>query len=323
VAINFDDDSVGAVLEYTELIGKTDSSYRTRQNSWENQNVKEGDKIIWQACPAISRATITHHISFGRSKENVSKRIERIFLDLERAHIFDRYPGDDSPTTPYRVLSPLGEDLLHEGSYLEYLHGASYIANRWKGSVVKLHREGEAGIGTGFIIRPDMIATAKHVVQELGRFVIEASDGQILEHGDPILASTFEDLDLALVPLHTSYDKHPPLRICEYYDLLDQVVIFGYPPVPLSDGSYLIVNRGEVSSIIRPMKKDIDLILLSAFLRGGHSGGPVLNRRGQVIGVVSNNFFKQLTGEESINEALAFSCAIPACWLNSLIQDEL
>jgi serine protease Do len=95
------------------------------------------------------------------------------------------------------------------------------------------------------------------------------------------------DLDIALIPLEEELDRRP-FSLSDDCELLDEVVVFGYPPISQSDDAYLVVNRGEVSARPSLLGSGQRVIVVSCLLRGGHSGGPVVNRRGAVVGIVSS-----------------------------------
>ena len=127
-----------------------------------------------------------------------------------------------------------------------------------------------------------------------------------------------KELDIALITINNTSMKAKPFNIQPNFDLLDEVVLFGYPPIPITDDAYLVVNRGEISSI-PTLQNGIDAMIVSAILRGGHSGGPIVNNKGQVIGIVSENLFKQLSPkEESVAEGLGFSAGLGSQWLLDL-----
>jgi serine protease Do len=75
----------------------------------------------------------------------------------------------------------------------------------------------------------------------------------------------------------------------------------GYPPIPgypnvlsalrarvagdLSE--YLQSTTGDVAAVEKSFLTRVQMYLMSARVKGGSSGGPVLNKRGEVIGMVS------------------------------------
>lgn len=319
----FDDDSCGAVLEFAHLFNSDPVESSSDRQDWIEANINGSPPPdLWEG-PAFTLPHLLKYLSINRDKKVVRERLERIFKKLETELLLEPLPTDDNPRTLYRVISDLGKDLLLEESYLEYIFGARVVVDKWKRSVVKIYHPTDAGIGTGFLVKPNLVATAKHVIEGMDKFEIALEDGITISPGDVRYPEKLEYLDLALVEVDLSslHDPPKPFPVSYHYELLDEVVVFGYPPVPQSDDAYLVVNRGEVSSTVNRID-DLDAVIISCLLQGGYSGGPVVNRRGQVIAVVSKNLFRKLPeGEQCLNEGLGYAAATPGYWLNDFLNN--
>ena len=143
------------------------------------------------------------------------------------------------------------------------------------------------GAGSGFVIDTNgKILTNEHVVTgatQVGILMPEIDGGQYY-NGNVIRRSDDEDLDLAVVQINAartfptlSFDTDDDIRIGE------EVVALGFP-APIGE---LTLTRGIISSIL--YLDNITYIQTDAALNPGNSGGPLLNRAGNVIGV---NTFK-------------------------------
>lgn len=166
------------------------------------------------------------------------------------------------------------------------------------------------------------IVTAKHVVEQLDSPEVSLGD-YIFSDFDYDFPTELPELDLAIINLRSEVNGLEPFKICDSYDLLDEVTIIGYPPVPRSNDAYLVVNKGEVSSRVQLYQPEIQVMIVSSLLRGGNSGGPVLNNRGEVIGIVSENLFNQFSPENGINESIGFAAAIESIWIKDLANHRI
>jgi S1-C subfamily serine protease len=174
------------------------------------------------------------------------------------------------------------------------------------------------GIGTGFLIGSNLVATARHVVEQMPNFDVQSEDGTSFQHTTLTMHEN-PNVDLAVVTLQQP-SPVPPFRLTPSCDLLDPVVVFGFPPIPRTNDAYLVVNRGEVSAMPTLYSDNQQIIIVSCLLRGGYSGGPVVDRRARVVGIVSQQLFREVapTGR-SINEGLGLAAATLSARLNDLL----
>lgn len=323
MAKHFDTDAVGAILEFFDLFS---TNQHVSRQEWEKCNLKNRApptygfvtrSLVWIG-PAVSKAHLLDLLETGRNRTKVRRQLDRAFLTLENRLLIEPYSSDDNLRTQYRVITELGRELLKDDAYAEYIFGLEEVVRRWKNSILKIYSPSGCGIGTGFLVASDIVATARHVVDELGELELAFDDGTTVHPAKVVQPA--KDIDVALVHLASPVANRRPFRLAPDRDLLDEVVIFGYPPVPHSNDAYLVVNRGEVSSLIEDYGNQ-HLIIVSCLTRGGNSGGPVVNRRGQVIGLVSRSLYKKLAdGEESLNEGIGHAAAVPSEWISDLMD---
>jgi serine protease Do len=138
---------------------------------------------------------------------------------------------------------------------------------------------GERGLGTGFAVSADgLIATAAHVVGEGRPVAVEFPDGKKY---DAVAVHAFDlKHDLAIIKIDAKGLK--PLALGDSDALKDgqPAVAFGNPR-----GLRFSVVSGVVSAT-----REVDgrkLVQLALTVEPGNSGGPVVDAKGRVIGVVS------------------------------------
>lgn len=143
------------------------------------------------------------------------------------------------------------------------------------------------GIGTGFLIGENEILTNAHVVADTKKLTLKTEDSEIFEAEivkiDPVI-------DLALVKIKDwvkfkKENSYTVLTLADSYDIkpLDEVYALGNPW-----GLMFSVSKGVVSHVAR--RDDAVpkfLIQTDAHVYQGNSGGPLLNAKGEVVGINS------------------------------------
>ena len=150
------------------------------------------------------------------------------------------------------------------------------IAARAMPSVVRIEVPG--GLGSGFVVRSDgCIVTNLHVVAGAREATVVLSDGRRLGGVEILAVSDAFDLALLKVPA----DKLPALSLGDSsrVQVGQRVVAIGNP-LGLSN----TVSDGLVSAL-RQIDAQVSLLQLSAPISPGSSGGPIIDERGQVVGV--------------------------------------
>jgi Trypsin-like peptidase domain len=139
----------------------------------------------------------------------------------------------------------------------------------------------EVKSGSGFIFHPDgYILTNYHVVADSAEHIV------ILSNGNRVTAkvvATDPKIDLALLKIPGSNFPVLPLGESRKIAVLDTVVAMGFPmfstigyDVSAYDGKINAIRQSEHTALLQ----------IDANINPGNSGGPLLNDRGEVIGVV-------------------------------------
>jgi serine protease Do len=180
--------------------------------------------------------------------------------------------------------------------------GFPYVRKYFSKSVVPIlvkNLQGDDDIGTGFFVKPNKLVTAAHFVRDITKI-------QLLDNNDGF---GFKNLESIQVPMDAK--GNPDLAILTFSEnldvpcfqlgqgeVLDTVLTIGYPPIPgflkvqiaetAQIAGHVKATTGSVVGIGESYLDGLTMLLISARVKGGNSGGPVINTRGEVVGVVAS-----------------------------------
>lgn len=155
------------------------------------------------------------------------------------------------------------------------------------------------GLGTGFVVSPDgLFITNYHVIQEAAKLQVSLLDGGSWDQVSLIAADPASDLALMQLPAHGLHALK--LGSDAQMEVGDRVYVMGNPL-----GMSGTFTDGMVSGK-RPLE-GVAMLQISAPISPGSSGGPVMNERGEVIGVAT----MMVMGGQNLNMAVPVHYAQP------------
>jgi S1-C subfamily serine protease len=158
-------------------------------------------------------------------------------------------------------------------------------------AIVGLYRGKEGGLGTGFFVGPDLIMTNHHVVENGG----EISTIGDKEHGTDLVNNQVLQIvnvdpktnwDFALLRCPVKHDTWLNIWPGDPYEY-QHVAIIGTPVGRTYTWGHGIITDSKVPD--NPIA-DAICFCTDVGINPGNSGGPVINGRGEVVGVVRSKW---------------------------------
>jgi putative serine protease PepD len=222
---------------------------------------------------------------------------------------------DDGTTTIVRQVTVEGSEPVAGGEL-----PVGEIYDRASKAVVEIAAGGGSGLssggsaqGSGFVYdEAGHIVTNQHVVAGASSISVSFWNGTELQ---ATLVGTDPSTDLAVIRVDAPRSLLVPLRLANSnaVEVGDSVLAFGSP-----FGLEGTVTSGIVSALHREMTAPnnftiTDTIQTDAAINHGNSGGPLLDRRGRVIGVNA-----QIESESGGSDGVGF--AIPSTTVRAIVH---
>ncbi|MFI5218513.1 MAG: serine protease [Bacteroidia bacterium] len=215
----------------------------------------------------------------------------------------------------------INKKLAADGSYDFLINGFLSIRNHFANSVrpvIVKKRDDDPTIGTCFVIGKNCIVTAFHCIEEMEYIKIPHSEDNYVK-AKRIWTPNDIRKDIAFIELENApFSDIPHFKIGRG-EILDQVLTMGYPQVPVFDAIQLAeivtINttiKSSTGSIVGKDKSYLDgqeYFLINAKVKGGNSGGPIIDKLGRVVGMLI-----QIPADPDDNkklDVLGYGIAIP------------
>ena len=212
--------------------------------------------------------------------------------------------------------------------YNSIVYGFEYIYRKYLPYVLPIISYSERGESMGTCFRLfNGIVTARHCLTDGDKVAIRGYKAELLNKCN-VYVSKNDAIDLAYIET----EEQLRLNIAEPH-VLEDILVMGYPKVSF----FLNFCTGEKATIssmaelrMTPTLGSIaaegeifyprdlpKLLLVTAKIRGGNSGGPIINKEGLVVGVATN----LPAGEGSSDDNIGYGVAYPIQVVEKMISD--
>lgn len=212
------------------------------------------------------------------------------------------------------------------------VYGIEFVYEKFKECVIPIvwdRGNGEYSAGTAFKFL-DGIVTAKHCLEDAENIQIKGYKAEELE-GKSVYISDNEGVDLAFIHTGTKGNS------INYYgegEILQEVLVIGYPKIPTftnfqtaekgtisSKASARITpTKGAIASVAHQYLTNIEAMLITARIRGGNSGGPVISEDGYLVGVACQ--LPDARSENGDYDDLGYGVALPVQYLMEIVENK-
>jgi len=259
-----------------------------------HRNVLYGIVMVLLILQIISFISISSQISkISAQQEVIKKDVDKYVSDLEKEIGEVKQENQFGINTITQEIAQQKKDV---DAQIELLKSStqedfSAIIGFAIEGVVNIKTDKSAG--TGFIVNSNgYIVTNLHIIQGAIFVQVQTFDGVIY---DATLIGGDEFTDLALLQVPTSFNELN-LADSDKVQLGEKVIAIGNPL-----GLSFSVTEGIVSAVDRVGPNGSpSYIQTDVALNPGNSGGPLINKEGEIIGI--NNF--KIGGAESLGFAL-------------------
>lgn len=214
--------------------------------------------------------------------------------------------------------------------YNSIVYGFKYIYECCKKMVmplVMIKPDGGYTVGTGFKFCGGIV-TARHCIEDVNNLQIKGYTASELNTAK-IYYSENPGVDIAFIDL----GREEKLQLlCEVGEIMQDVLVVGYPKIPgftdfltaeIATVSSKAISRvtptvGAIAAYGKQYLAKIEAMLITAKIRGGNSGGPVINSNGNLVGIACQ--IPNYEGEIGDYDDLGYGIAVPIQYLNEIIE---
>jgi len=239
-------------------------------------------------------------------------------LNAQATSLFGLVEGGDD-LTPAEIYAKVEPSVVGISATYETTSNSNDIYSYFYGSEGQSQTQTYTSTGTGIVMSADgYILTNAHVVEDCTSVTVILNDDDQTEYNATIIG-TDTSADIAVLKIQASN-----LTAAEFGDS-DNLVVGDYAYAignPLGFELSNTFTPGIISGLDRTVTindNSMNLIQTSAAINSGNSGGPLVNSKGQVIGIVSSKISSSYSSSTASVEGLGF--AIPITQAKTIIDD--
>ncbi len=254
-----------------------------------------------------------------------------IFCENQQLSVVHR-GGIDGIDNSYHCI--LRENKVIEDPFLEFyfrkrlnyiIYGFKHIYEDYKKYVLPVEytdKLGNKSLGTCFLY-DNGIVTARHCIEGASKISIQGFTKE------DFINSKFEVhenkiMDLLYIRLQNAIRE--TIMFSQKAEILDEVMTLGYPKIPgyhnfmtaenATVSARFTTSLGQIVSNAEDIWIREKLFLITAKIKGGNSGGPVVTKNGSVVGISVN-----LSKGDGDYDDLGYGTVIPVEFLETLINN--
>lgn len=232
---------------------------------------------------------------------------------LSRIHItgFNTLFGDEYYyEMPHNIPNTIANQ-----KFLNYrVYGFKYIYESYKNNVlpINVYNKESKIHQTGTCFKTNIgIVTAYHCLENQDYAQIPNISADILNKSQ-ILTSPEIDLLLIIPPREDyNFDDYIEVGIGE---IIDEIMVMGYPNHAGFE-KFLTATTGQIAARKDSYLCKYELLLLTEKIKGGNSGGPVLNNKGQIVGIVT-----EVPDPDGDYDKFGYGLAIPSEYIKNMTE---
>ncbi len=231
--------------------------------------------------------------------------------------IYQKYRGNGFD--PHKEESGYYDFLIYGFSeILQYFNGAFRVLE------VKDLKTQDISVGTSFAIlhgrERQFLITAKHCLPANNNIKLKIflGFGNNYSHPNYIYIHEDDTVDIAILEFSDTVLLSNKFFRLERPEMLDDILVVGFPPIPGADDAILVASKGEITAKGNTYFHKHDLIYVNANVKGGSSGSPIINSTGSVVGIIIE--YASDIKNPVLRDELGFGTGLTSDLINELVS---